>query len=73
MPVRYEGGILWRVDGEKRHHVSGTKGYRWADRDLAKLRYEYDELFTDMDYFDELKNKAVAAIEQFVPFDELIN
>lgn len=72
MPVRYDGGTLWRIDGEKVHQVTGTKGYAWVDRDMALARDPEGELFTDMDYFEELKNDAIAAIEKFVPFEELI-
>ena len=72
MPVRYDGGTLWRVDGEKVHQVTGTKGYSWVDRDMALARDPQGELFTDMDYFEELKNDAIAAIEKYVPFEELI-
>jgi len=72
MPVRYDGGVLWRVDGDKKYHVSGTKDFLWVERDIAKYRDEIDELFTDMDYFDGLKNDALKAIEKFVPYEELV-
>ena len=72
MPVRYDGGSLWRVKDDKKYHVSGTKGYQWIEREVAQYRDSIDELFTDMDYFDKLKNDAIAAIEQFVPFEQLI-
>lgn len=72
MPVRYDGGTLWRIDGEKVHAVAGTKGYSWIDRDMAIQRDQDGELFTDMQYFEELKDEAIAAIEKFVPFKEFI-
>jgi hypothetical protein len=75
MPVRYDGADLWRVQDGKKYHVTGTKGYKWIESDRAKLRYEMDseELFTDMDYFETLKDEAIATIEKYVPFEELIN
>jgi len=72
MPVRYDGQQLWRVKDGKKYHVSGTKGYLWIERDLAKYRDSVDELFTDMDYFEKLKTDAIKAIEQFIPFEEFI-
>jgi hypothetical protein len=72
MPVRYDGYPLWRVDGEKKHHVAGTKDYIWIERTIAQHRFDIGELFTDMDYFEHLKNDAVSAIEEFVPYEELI-
>ena len=73
MPVRYDGGALWRVKDGKKYHVSGTKDYDWIERETAKYRSEYDELHTDMDYFEQLKQDAIDAIEQFVSFEELVS
>lgn len=72
MPVRYGGGTLWRVKDDKMYHVTGTKGYSWVDVDLARKMDANSELHTDMDYFEDLKNEAIAAIEKYVPFDEFI-
>jgi DNA polymerase III delta prime subunit len=72
MPVLYDGGTLWRVKDDKKYHVTGTVGYSWIDRDLALYRDPLGDLFTDMDYFEQLKNDAVAAIERYVPFEEFI-
>jgi hypothetical protein len=72
MPVRYDGGVLWRVQDDKMYHVTGTKGYEWIDRDTARNRLEVDELITDMDYFSELEKEAIEQIEKFVPFNKLI-
>ena len=73
MPVRYDGGTLWRVKDGKKYHVTGTKGYQWIDKELAEYRDSIDELFTDMDYFERLKEDAVKAIEKFGPFDEFVS
>lgn len=73
MPVKYDGYSLWRVKDGKRYHVSGTKGYQWIERDLAKHRESIDDLHTDMEYFDKLKKDAIRAIERFVPYDELVS
>ncbi|MET0785763.1 MAG: DUF5906 domain-containing protein [Paenisporosarcina sp.] len=72
MPVRYDGKALWRVKDGRKYHVTGTKGYQWVDRDIARYRDGIYELFTDMDYFERLKEDAVKAIEQFMPFEEFV-
>lgn len=72
-PVRYDGGDVWRVQEDKKYHVTGTKGFKWVESDIARARYEQSELFTDMDYFEQLKKEAIAAIEQFVPFEQFVN
>lgn len=72
MPVRYDGYPLWRVDGDKKYHVAGTKDYIWIERTIAEYRFNTGELMTDMDYFEHLKEEAISAIEQFVPYDELV-
>jgi len=73
MPVRDGGGDLWRVKDGKKYAVSGTKGYSWIERDVARHRNDIDELFTDMAYFEHLKEEALKAIEQFVPYEELVS
>jgi len=72
MPVRYDGKSLWRVKDGKKYHVSGTKGYQWIERDVAKYRDSIDELFTDMEFFEKLTNDAIKSIERFAPFEEFV-
>ena len=72
MPVRYDGGHLWRVKDGKKYHVTGTKDYLWIEREVAEYRDSIDELHTDMDYFEKLLNDAVNAIQQYVPYEELM-
>lgn len=73
MPVSYNGGTLWRVKDGQKYHVTGTMGYYWIDRDMALYRDPIGDLFTDMDYFEDLKNGAIKAIERYVPFDEFVS
>jgi hypothetical protein len=73
MPVRYDGAQLWRIKDGKKYHVTGTKDYMWIDRELARYRDSINELFTDMDYFESLKEDAVRAIEQFQTFEEFVS
>ena len=73
MPVSEKGGDLWRVKDEKKYHVTGTKGYKWVEREIAAFRESLDELSTDMSYFKRLTDDAIKAIEQFVPFNEFVS
>jgi hypothetical protein len=72
MPVRYDGGQLLRVKDGKEYAVTGTKGYEWIEAERAEHRDRIDELFTDMSYFEKLKEEAIEAIEQYVPLEELV-
>jgi hypothetical protein len=72
MPVRYDGGTLWRIKDGKKYAVTGTKGYQWIEREVAHFRDSIDELFTDMDFFEKLKNDAIKAIEKFEPYEEFV-
>jgi len=73
MPVRYDGGDLWRVKDGKKYHVSGTKDYKWIERELAAYRDSIDDLHTDMDYFEALRQDAIKAIERFGSYEEFVN
>lgn len=72
MPVKYGGGALWRVQDGKKYAVTGTKGYLWVEREVAQQRDFENDLHTDMEYFKELEDAAVAAIEKFVPINEFL-
>lgn len=72
MPVKYGGGALWRVQDGKKYAVTGTKGYLWVEREVAQQRDFENDLHTDMEYFEELEDAAVAAIEKFVPINEFL-
>jgi hypothetical protein len=65
VPVTDRGGVLWRIKDDNKYAVTGTKGHVWINRDVAAKRKEEGELNIDMDYFDDLKNKAAEAIKKF--------
>jgi hypothetical protein len=74
MPVRYDGGDLWRIKDGKKYAVTGTKGHKWIERERAIHRYEVEkELYTDMDYFAQLEQDAIAAISAFGSFEEFVS
>lgn len=73
VPVRDGGGELWRVDEDKVHAVTGTKGYRWVTREVAANREMNDDLFVDMEYFEKMADEAKAAIEKFGSFEDFVS
>lgn len=70
VPVTFNGGSLWRVKDGKKYAVTGTKGYRWIEREMAAAR---TNLEVDMSYFDHLKREAFDAIDFYVAFERFIN
>lgn len=70
VPVHEGGGTLYRVKDEKYYAVTGTKGHKWIEAELAQ---SMPDLKIDMSYFEKLKDEAIKTIEQFGSFEELIN
>jgi hypothetical protein len=69
VPVLEGGGKLYRYNEDKFYAVSGTKGHLWVEAEIAK---EMEDPQIDMSYFDKLKDDAIATIEKFGSFDELV-
>ena len=69
VPVTEGGGTLYRVKDDKYYAVTGTKGYKWMDAEIAK---SIPDVKIDMSYFEKLKNDAIKQIEAFGPFEEFI-
>jgi len=69
VPVKEGGGTLYRVKDEKYFAVSGTKGYRWIDAEIAKA---IPDLKIDMSYFENLKAEAIKTIEAFGSFQDFV-
>ncbi len=69
VPVKHNGGNLWRIKDGKKYAVTGTKGYKWIDREIAKSRDAAHDLFIDMDYFDSLAKEAINTINKFGDFE----
>ena len=70
VPVLEGGGALWRVNDGKKYAVTGTKGYLWIEQEKAAVK---GDLKIDMNYFDSLKEEAVAAIEFWGSFDRFVS
>lgn len=67
------GGTLYRVDEDRRHAVSGTKGYLWMEAALAKYQWPDIKDSIDMSYFDALVEKAENEIDKYGPLSILLN
>lgn len=76
VPVTVGGGALWRVKEDKYYHVTGTKGYLWIEREMARQRYGDVEDITlvdvDLEYFEALRKEAFEAIDYYGSFDKFV-
>lgn len=69
IPVLEGGGTLYRVKDEKYYAVTGTKGHKWIDAEIAR---SMPDLRIDMSYFEKLKTEAIKTIETFGSFEEFV-
>lgn len=58
---------LYRVLEDKPYAVAGTKGFLWKEANMTSR----DEI--DMDYFEKQAASAVATIEKFGSYEDLVN
>lgn len=72
VPVIKGGATLWRIKDDKKFAVSGTKGFRWIEREMAQGRKEPYEEYIDFSYFEALKEEAIKAIEYFGSFNNFV-
>lgn len=70
VPVKENGGTLYRVKEEKYYLVTGTKGFKWIEAEIAK---DMSNLQIDTAYFEKMAAEAVRTIEQFGSFEELVH
>ncbi len=56
------GGVLYRIDGDKRAAASGTTGYRWLESEMIKGS---NEDVIDLSYFTKLVDDAVDTINKY--------
>ena len=66
------GAILWRVQDDKRYAVTGTKGYLWLESEMYKLLKDIHDIEIDMNYYENLANKAIAAINKHGSYESFI-
>jgi hypothetical protein len=70
VPVLEGGGTLYRVKEERYYAVTGTKGHRWIEAEIAQTM---PDLQIDMSYFERLQSEAVETIEEFGSFQEFVS
>jgi energy-coupling factor transporter ATP-binding protein EcfA2 len=70
VPVLEAGGTLYRVKDENYYAVTGTKGHKWIEAEIAK---SMPDLQIDMSYFQKLKDDAIKTIEAFGSFQEFVS
>ena len=67
------GGVLLRVVDDKQYAVAGTKGYVWIEVDtIKKMDDKFDVDAIDISYYESLADEAVATINKFGSYEELI-
>lgn len=64
------GAALYRIKDGKAYAVTGTKGYRWLEADVARKMGK--EVSIDMSYFDKLEKKARADLSKFGDVDAFL-
>jgi energy-coupling factor transporter ATP-binding protein EcfA2 len=70
VPVQQDGGTLYRVKDDRYYLVTGTKGHKWIEAEIAET---IPDLQIDMSYFEKLKDTAIKTIEEFGSFEEFIS
>jgi hypothetical protein len=62
-PMKSSGGILYRVQEEKKYAVTGTKNYKWLSADAVKELEKEDDI--DVSYFEAAVEEALEKIAEF--------
>jgi energy-coupling factor transporter ATP-binding protein EcfA2 len=70
VPVLEGGGTLYRVKDDKYYLVTGTKGHKWIEAEIAQTM---PDLKIDMSYFEKLKEEAIKTIEGFGSFQDFVS
>lgn len=69
VPVKKNGGTLYRVKDDKFFAVTGTKGYHWVIREEAEAN---PKLEVDYEYFDALVEAAFNAIDYYTYVEDFV-
>lgn len=69
VPVQNGGGTLYRVKEDRYYLVTGTKGHKWIEAEIAQ---SMPDLQIDMSYFEKLKAEAIKTIEGFGSFEDFV-
>jgi hypothetical protein len=66
------GGKLYRVLDGKKYALAGTKGYLWMEAETVRELGPAYEASLDMQYYRDLQDDAVKAIEKFGPYNDFL-
>jgi hypothetical protein len=74
VPVVDNGGVLYRVKDDRFFAVTGTKGFKWIEREIAARRMDAEDktLVIDESYFEALRQAAFDAIDYYVNFEDFV-
>lgn len=56
LPMKTHGGSLYRIDGERKSAINGSKGYRWLPADVVLNLHLEDDI--DESYYEKLVQEA---------------
>ena len=60
-------------DGNPKYAAAtGTKGYLWLESETIRSVFADPMSVVDISYYDKLVEKAIEAIEEYIPFDEFV-
>ena len=62
-PMKSSGGTLYRVQGDKKYAVTGTKNYKWLAANAVKELEKEDDI--DVSYFETAVEEALEKIAKF--------
>ena len=69
-PVKH-GGKLYRVDGDKKGAVTGTKDYLWLESEMVKNLGKEDDI--DISYYETMARDAMGSIIAFGNYDDFVD
>lgn len=69
-PVKH-GGKLYRVDGEKKSAVTGTKDYLWMESEMVKNLGKEDDI--DISYYEDIAHDAMWDIIALGDYSSFVN
>lgn len=52
--------------------ATGSKGYKWLESEVVRTIFADPMAVVDMSYYQKLADKAIEAIEEYIPFDEFV-
>ena len=67
----HNGGILYRINDNRKYAATGSKGYRWLESEMVKSLNKEDVI--DMEYYNELINAAIDTISEYGDFEWFVS